>query len=171
MSTRLTTEQKELIDRAAQTLGWSASKLIRDSAIRRAIDIVNASEEAELQLRALAQTFVEQVVRPRARVTVCDYASGIPNGAPDSYSEEITAADGVYQPTDEHSTLAIRDVCVMRPDWNARAQIKDALQAAGSRFVEMMLSAWEVVEAGKVQFKPKINSANVLNESGDTSER
>lgn len=161
VSARMSAQQKELVERASEILGWSPAKLVREAAVRRAVDVINASDRAEIQLRALAARLVSQIVNPRATVTLRDDVEERTVA-----TVEVTAVQGRFVAGDPHlPDGSISDVMVLAPSPGDRLQMRTALKEAGSRFVEMLLTAWDAADGGMGEFRPQISTADMLGES------
>ncbi len=61
---RFTQQQKELLERAAESRKWPAAQLIRDAAVQRAIDIINADGASRNALEKLSRQLAKHIVDP-----------------------------------------------------------------------------------------------------------
>lgn len=161
-STRFDAKQRELIEQAAAIAGCSPAKLIREATVRRAADIVNSEEG--VQLRALATSFLAPVLKP---TVVLECYSG--HGEIEENTWEYTthhqwSADDVKLGDEVSDVLGGK---VEVPDYRVRAQIKTAMKACGSRFVEILLEQWAAIERGGTEYKPKVNADELLDGKGD----
>ena len=64
LSTRLSVEQKQLIDEAAQLQSWTPSKLIRKAAVERSAHIVNTGRPTRFAFGMLAERLASQLCDP-----------------------------------------------------------------------------------------------------------
>lgn len=88
LSTRLTTEQKELIERAAEAGDMTTAKFLRDAALKHASDLLNAMPN-DAAIRHLAG----QVFKLLTSVTGTSYAECIHDGH-DPYTNPFNSATG-----------------------------------------------------------------------------
>ena len=64
LSTRLTAEQKDLIEQAAQLQSWTASNLMRKAAVERSAHIVNTGQPTRFAFGMLAERLASQLCDP-----------------------------------------------------------------------------------------------------------
>lgn len=138
-ATRLTPEQRAVIDRAAGEVGWSPAKFIREAAVSRAVDVVNASGASRPALRILAATALQQMM-------------GL-----------MLDAQRVAELKRQGALEMIEDHEPMRPATSAELhQIKEAMATSGTEFLRMMLEQWDSVMSGATSYAPKVSAANLL---------
>jgi hypothetical protein len=68
LGTRLSTEQKDLIERAAQLQSWTSSNLMRKAAVERAAHIVNTGLPSRFAFGVLAERLAIQLCAPELLV-------------------------------------------------------------------------------------------------------
>lgn len=64
-SVRLTTEEHELLKRAAALRGWTPTNLIRTATLERAAHILNTSRVTTFNFKGLAVRLADQLFKPR----------------------------------------------------------------------------------------------------------
>lgn len=64
LTTRLTAEQKELIDQAAQLQSWTPSSLVRKAAVERAAHIINTARPTKFAFGSIAERIAQQLAAP-----------------------------------------------------------------------------------------------------------
>ena len=156
-STRFDALQRELIEQAAELKQWSPAKLIRDSAISRAADIVNASGDSASWLRHLARLVAKQLVKPTLVFTDPIDAGVV---EVDEIDLDKLMNDWCAYATNADFVLA------NRPSPADQDQIQTALQTCGESFIQMILEAWRALETGGDVYKPKV----VLGDLSDETE-
>lgn len=95
LSVRLTEQQRDLLERAAELRGWKATNLLRLAALERAAAIINTSTTRSLDFKGIARQIAEQMFAKRACRIVGDDElidadpvedlGNIPSWAPDDW--------------------------------------------------------------------------------------
>lgn len=75
LTARFSTEERELVERAAELRKWSAAQLLRDAAVRRATDIINSSQRNRTRLERLAATFRTRLLNPTLESEYADMSA------------------------------------------------------------------------------------------------
>lgn len=119
LSTRLSAEQKDLIEQAAQVQSWTASNLMRKAAVERAAHILNTGRPTRFAFGSFAERLAEQLCSPELWVDADDGKELIQW---EIYDEGREVHVGVLEPY-ELNTL------------------REALELGGVEFM------WQVVEA------------------------
>ena len=155
-STRFDARQRELIDQAAKLKQWSPAKLIREAAISRAADIVNASGNSSPTLQHLARLVAKQLVKPTLVFTDPIDAVGV----------EVDEVD-LAKLMDDWSAYATNADFVLanRPSPDDLSQIQTALRTCGESFIQMILEAWQALETGSDVYKPKVILGDLSDET------
>ena len=156
-STRFDARQRELIEQAAELKQWSPAKLIREAAISRAADIVNASGSSSPTLRHLARLVAKQLDSPTVVYTTWSGEIGV----------EVPRID-LDAPVDDPrlADFNAKFAVANRPSPDDQDQIQTALQTCGESFIQMILEAWQALETGGNVYKPKV----VLGDLSDETE-
>ncbi len=155
-STRFDARQRELIEQAAEIKKWSPAKLIRESAISRAADIVNASGDSASWLRHLARLVAKQLVKPTLVFT----------DPVDAGVVEVEEIDLDKLMSDRCAYATNADfVLANRPSPDDQDQIQTALQTCGESFIQMILEAWQALETGGDVYKPKVILGDLSDET------
>ncbi len=148
-STRFSAGQRDAIDKAAAVMKWSSAKFIREAAIGRAVDVLNASGEGG-ELRRLADLLVKQLLDPKAEVE-CLLAD-----------ESHTFMIGIEGTTDDGFMPPVGSVKTVRPRPDELEDMKVAFETCATQFVTMILEQWVPREAGRVGYKPKVSTGELL---------
>lgn len=156
-STRFDDRQRELIDQAAKLKQWSPAKLIREAAISRAADIVNASGSSSPTLRHLARLVAKQLVKPTC--IVINEPDGTTSEVPEIDLDLLRDHPGEYW----SQAMIVR---ANRPSQEDQDQIQAALLTCGESFIQMILEAWQALDTGGDVYKPKV----VLGDLSDETE-
>lgn len=119
LSTRLSADQKDLIERAAQIQSWTASNLIRKAAVERAAHILNTGRPTRFPFGAFAEKLAQQLCSPELWVE-------------DSDGKELIQWE-IYDDD--------REVHVGALEPYQLNQLREALELGGVEFM------WQVVEA------------------------
>ncbi len=178
-STRFTQPQRKVVEDAAKILGCSAAKLIREAAVVKAADVVNAHGLPSDRMRRLAELLVAQVRQPRIReawqrgagddieeVTIefdledmkeDQRNSGYFN--PDSVSTQRAALES------EHFQRARAEpVALPNDDLN---DIEIALKQMGSEFIRILLQQWNKPSRRTGDFDARVNTEQLLRDLDD----
>lgn len=169
-STRFDPKQRELIESPAQRLNWSSARFIRDATVCRAADVVNASGFAELKLRELATTVLDQLLNPSFSVTqlVGDLKSAHSTRTITRFEAERYRENARQVPADEGQWCRqVKDIEPLRPHDSDLAQVRSALETAGRRFVELRVQVWNSRDAGIVEYSPTVLANQLM---GDKAE-
>jgi len=162
-STRLNDEQRALLEQAAEIEGVSASKFIRDAALKAAADTVNSSGNNERAIYAAVYSLADIVRNPKASVTM--HSDDIDH----SYEREISLTNGdvTLQPTSPVDDLYDD---VFRPH-SIRGQtlghhkVQILLSIAEScpiSFARAFRTAFSGNDDKPLEFSPKANPAKIL---------
>lgn len=103
LTARFTTEERELVERAAELRKWSAGQLVRDAAVRRAADIINSSQRNRTRLERLAAHFRTRLLNPALESEYADMSAQAQRlRAEIEFAEK--SGDGDYDPSyDEYA--------------------------------------------------------------------
>lgn len=172
-STRLTPQQRRVIDEAATQSGCSAAKFIRESAVSRAVEVLNAGEDSHSVLRRLAALVSEQLHNPGIRehwrqgphdeegTTDADWRwdslTGYDRGAEKRHNDEMLS----------HAGFTLDSVMPLRLPDNDLGEIRKALDHAGSEFLKMLLETWDNPRRNDVSFEPKLSKRGLLTDDED----
>lgn len=168
-STRFDPKQRALIEQAAEILGCSPAKLIRESAVMRAAHVVNAGGPSGTALRELAWVVVRQLQNPTIRQTwLIDGDPENPTTLETSYQELVTSEgqrelDETVQEYVEHGFHHDKTL-PGRPDKKELEQIRRALETSGTEFVRMLVEAWGTGGRGKAEYRPQVDVDEFLND-------
>jgi len=170
VSTRFSSKERGLIERAAELRKWSPAKLIHEATIRRATDIINASEGRELALGSLAKQVVDQLVSPTADIKAKNH---------DFCPEAFDDGDHPWLANEEWTTFQGEECFLGRMDGgeielsgyrgtpleeNIREQIKIAMETCPTEFVKIILNQWQNQILGDEGYRPVINMKELENE-------
>lgn len=75
-STRLTQEERDRIEKAAELKGWKPANLVRVAALERSAHILNTSTRTKIDFAGIAATVARQLAAPSA--TLVDLQTGEP---------------------------------------------------------------------------------------------
>tara|TARA_B100001123_G_scaffold65537_2_gene72694 strand:+ start:2906 stop:3412 length:507 start_codon:yes stop_codon:yes gene_type:complete len=119
LSTRLTAEQKDLIEQAARLQSWTSSNLMRKAAVERAAQIVNTGRPSRFEFGVLAERLASQL---------CD---------PDLWVEREEEREiiqwGIY---DDGKEVKVTSLAPFELN-----QLRDALHLGGVEFMEQVVDA------------------------------
>jgi hypothetical protein len=146
-STRLTPEQRELIEEAAQLKGWTASKLIRLSSVERAANIVNMRGD---QPGPLGQ-FVTRVGR-QLFDTRLDYLDEHLKPVPDRKArrQDILVDEGELDGDSEADDDGARSVVPECFSCDDLVLLQSAIRLGGAEFMELVIQWGEHFKSGRV---------------------
>lgn len=148
-STRLSTTQAELVEQAAEIKQWSPARLLREAAVTRAWNIVNA-RPSEALLRDLAGVISRQILDPRAKYSWFR--------DPDDHGEaELSFLSPDYvRPLDDEDLVQYGPPRVRRPSDPELRQIRTALETCATEFVRMVLDEWDRIESQEGEYEPEV---------------
>ncbi|HEV2292310.1 MAG TPA: hypothetical protein VGR35_00545 [Tepidisphaeraceae bacterium] len=143
-------------------LSWSPAKFIRDAAVRRAADVVNASGGAETKLQSLASILLSHVFNPRVQVTKLDdpYDPSTQNVRVLSRDEALASRTQREFPDESYGEVS--DLAPQRPHDGDLAQIRRALESGGTRFLEILLQQWDNWARGESEYAPTVSAQELL---------
>ncbi|MBB6431378.1 uncharacterized protein (DUF1778 family) [Algisphaera agarilytica] len=173
-STRFSPQQRDVIDEAAKLSGCSAAKFIREAAVARATDTVNASEEAGAVLKRLAALVVEQLQNPGVREFWHDGPPEVTNTVKEEWRwDSFAGEDGYVERRYREETLVQagfrkEDVQPLYLADEDLSQIELALDCAGTEFVGMLLDAWKKPRRNQIAFAPRIRKSNLAGTEEDS---
>ena len=169
VSTRFSSKERDIIERAANLRNWSPAKLIHEATIRRAADIINASEGQELALALLAREVVRQIVNPDLEIEWKNH-----DFCPEESDPDFHWGDGrqwtIYQGEDcFKGRVDGGDIEIFGFKGNAlkvetREQIKAALDTCPTEFADMILNHLQNEFLGDEGYRPVINVKELENE-------
>lgn len=167
-STRFTPQQRQAIDDAAAQSGCSTAKFIRESAVARAVEVLNAGEDSQAVLRRLAALVSEQLHNPGIRehwrqgpheeegTTDVEWRwdglTGYDRGAEKRHNDEMLDQAG----------FRLDSVMPLRLSDEDLAEIRKALDHAGGEFLKMLLETWDNPRRNHVSFEPKLSKRGLL---------
>lgn len=165
-STRFEPTHQELVEQACRILKWTPAKFIRDAAVRRAAEIVNADGPARNRLAALAGRVLahltgkgglraERTVGPAQITEVNEHVA-------DEW--EVVAVPDIfeYSGDDDYATLTPRPI-----ESQLSRELKLVLRDCPGEFGKLLLEQWELSEAGDGTFVPKVNVESLLSGCGN----
>ena len=129
LSIRLTTDERDLIADAARELGWSPTKLIRTSALERAVHVLNSRRTTSFDFENCADTVATQLFHKRIRYT---------RKAPDGEKEELSHATlpvEILQAFDG-AEVVTEGLALDRKEFEA---LCEAVRLGGTEFLEKVL--------------------------------
>jgi uncharacterized protein (DUF1778 family) len=149
-STRFDQRQRDLIEAAAKEKQWSPAQLIREAAVSRAADILNASGTQSFALRKLAKIVSEQLLAP-----------GFERRNASGKWETVK-----YSPPSEDQ----------HPDFEGDAlpyeddlpQIRQALKTCGMTFGRLILEAMDGVDSSGLRYSPAVDPSELLGGHSET---
>ena len=146
VGTRFESRQREVVEQAAEIVGCSAAKFIRDAAIERALSVVNASGQSEYRLRKLAAMLIDHLLR----VHIGEETDGrhTLEGVESALYSVANPAEGA----DAKGGANLR----------ALHEIREALNTCGPAFVRMVLDEWQGQGKPAETYEPKIKAEDVL---------
>ncbi len=157
LSTRFESQQRELIEEAAGSLNISPAKLIREAAVRRAVDVLNASSGSRGRLRVLAREVVRQIMNPSVKYK-----------RPKGEFREMGAAETVVksfmqpqildqEPPDDWPISNVDEATIeaVRPDDKCIEEIESAFASCPTEFSAMILEALSTFWRGE-SYTPKV---------------
>jgi len=157
--TRLTARQRQLIEEAAQVLDCSSAKFIRDAAVRRAADVVNASGEARTQLKALTLKLLDHILNPE--VAKLGKEGGCTAVKSALYHPGLaTKANVVSMGEDPNEEWVERG-----QDYKSLRQVREVLETCGTEFIQVFLAEWEEYGKGVGDYSAKIRVSEILSGS------
>lgn len=178
-STRFDTQQREIIEQAADVLGCSAAKLIRDSAVTRSVDVMNAQGGARDSLRRLASRLIRQVFNPEVELDREIGHSPVDDPRKDMGVESVRIDRNTarswgnqdeFMPEHLQKSNRVRAVRVLRPDDNELRQMKDAFETTGTEFIKLLLEHWGEARAGAQEYQPAIKPHSLLGMAEDSQD-
>jgi uncharacterized protein (DUF1778 family) len=176
ISTRLTTQHRELIEKAAGIANVSPAKFIRQAAVDRAADVINADGDSVAALRRLAQLVVEQLQNP---VLVEYWDSGAPDDMDSTVEhvefhwQDLQGKEGFDSRRAEHMALEHHGHRYMysmpKPLSDVdREQLHMAMRTAGSAVVQLILEQWQSAFDRPNDYRPTVWKDRI--EGGDIDE-
>lgn len=166
LSTRFNARQREAVERAASIANCTPAKLIRESAVTRAAEILNTRGSAGTSLRALAAKALQPMINPVVEV---EFFGGHPDhGETRKYSiaewDRIRSCDEGLEIREFMGRRGYEDYRVrpVRPEMHEIREIKTALGSCPSEFATYMLEQWEAVESGGQRYTPQVSAAELL---------
>jgi len=163
ISTRMTAQHRELIEKAAAIANVSPAKFIRQAAVDRAVDVINADGDSVAALRRLAQVVVEQLQNP---TIVENWQEGVPHPDPevehDEYRwQDIHGETGFSVRMTEHQIREHKGwkyVCSMPKPLSRQEleQLHMALKTAGSVVVQLILEQWRSAFDRPDDYRPTV---------------
>ncbi len=171
LSTRFTAKQREVLEQAAVILNCSPAKLIREAALERSVDVINASGNAGTTLRSLAEKALRQLINPVVELRWPALGPGFESVIETMRMRDWDTLDTIEQQSiaeshrdEEVGSLQVKPVILDSSDAH---QIHSALQTCPTEFVRMMLQQWEAVEHGGQHYQPKLSAKDLMAAEGD----
>lgn len=165
LSTRVTAHQRGLIDRAAEVANQTPAKFVREAAVDRAVDVINAAGDSTAALRQLARVVVEQLRNPRIVEKWADDGPH-PQDDPDPDCVEIPWVNLQSDELREHLAHEYYcrrqdgQVCIAtepkRPPSSQLDQIELAFKMSGTEFTKMIVELWRTAMHDGSNFTPKV---------------
>jgi len=162
LSARFSPEQKEVIDMAAVQADQSATKLMRDATMKRAMDVVNSSGKHTQMLRSLVLKVVYQLVNPSITRTCQHQLERVPDLAETRRLAEYRGQDEAERQAED---AALKDNDYTLGEWmpetlteSEKRQLKSALETCGSVLCEMMLEGWEAAKYDELEYEPVLTA-------------
>lgn len=152
LSTRVDRRQREVIERAAKAVDCSPGKFVRDAAVQRAADVLNASGGAEAQLRELARRLVGH----------CFHFRIVQKGE----KGKACLESGLYEPWQPDVETRAADErldadWLTRQNTDAVAAIRRALETAPTEFVRFFLEEWDRWGKVDLDYQPCVDPREV----------
>lgn len=153
LSTRVSSGDKELIERAAESRGWSPAKFVRIAALEKAKQALNIESQDTESLRRLAERIVTHLKNPGANVKYVlrgfdrEVESGIFKA---TYAEPATQYDD-GDPRD----YTYEEVHLVRPELRDMTDFRDALRHFGMDFAEIFKAEFDAYPRSSISISPK----------------
>jgi hypothetical protein len=147
-------------------LNCSPAKLIREAALERSVDVINASGNPGTTLRSLAEKALQQLINPVVELRWPAAGPGV-----DTIVETMRLKDwenldpGEQQQIaekymdEEVGRLQVKPVLMNSSDIH---QIHSAFRTCPTEFVKIMLEYWEGVEHGGQCYQPKLSVRDLM---------
>ncbi|NOX60183.1 MAG: hypothetical protein GXP29_15170 [Planctomycetes bacterium] len=165
-STRFEPQQRELVEEAAGSLNISPAKLIREAAVRRAADVLNADSGSRGRLRVLARAVVCQIMNPSVK-----YQRSLKGSIPEMRATETVEKSYLQPqmideepPDDWYSSSDVNESTIqaVRPDDKSIGEIESAFASCPTEFSAMILEALSTWWRGE-SYTPKVQMETLLN--------
>jgi len=164
-SSRFDAKQRDLIELAAAKSNWSPAKFIREAALRRAVDVLNADGRAEARLRDLARSLVQHLFNPTVDLDiVVEHEFSTEEWGTRKLTVSRHASEQPSQPDlppCEDTYGELRRATPNRPHDSELKQMKLAMETSGTRFIELLLQQWDGWGKEDLEYEPRISLAEV----------
>lgn len=149
-STRVTPEQRQVIDDAASLSNCTSAKFIREAAVSRAVHVVNAHGPAKIALRRLASIAAKQLVNPSVELDIRHHHRG-------EESDEkliIDYREAFRRDDEDPMSGTVMKATPLRPHQSDLGDIRNALETCGTEFVRLILEQWMLAESETHRYQP-----------------
>ncbi len=157
-SMRLEADQRALIDEAAALTGSSVGRFIRDAAISRAVEALNASGEREVQLRELARKVVGHLFHVKAVAKGKDKEPCV--------ESELWNPELVQDWDDANDCPTPEKVWSSQMIMGAQNALRAAFENAGSEFIRLMIEEWDGWGQEALEYAPRFSIKEALSKGG-----
>jgi uncharacterized protein (DUF1778 family) len=144
LSVRLTEQQRQLLERAAELRGWKATNLLRVAALEKAAAIVNTSTLTNIDFKGMARRIAEQMFARRTCRIVSD------DEVIDADPVEDLGDIGPWQPEDFRPV----EVTPWRMSDDSLSDLRKAAKLGSGEFMNLILQAAEELVARNQQNLP-----------------
>ncbi|MCX5659616.1 MAG: hypothetical protein NTW19_07825 [Planctomycetota bacterium] len=166
LSTRFSAKQREVLEEAATILNVAPAKLIREAALERSVDVINAGGASGATLRLLAERFLQPILNPSVHLRRShlhgDEPDKIERRRLDDWNSQSDAEKAFEDRYMEEQGYGKAHVTTVKPDGAELNQIKTALKSCRTEFARILLETWDTVEGGDGAYEPKVSVEDVL---------